>query len=212
MLLRMLIFLLPTLTWSSHHHKHKGYHHGKLTDYYGEYYYDSYGKPKYVYCYDPRFYVEDYCRPRPHYYHLSDYPYGISLNPAYYSLLYDKYWDGRGKVNVGKGRFYQRGRDVYIECDFPSVHRLVSNIVWYRKLFHEHPRYDRDFDRRRYIVQSVDDYTSRLIIRDYNSLDDGLYRCLATRVNGDTYLSKGKETVFMEVDVYKKSTARYPWR
>ena len=42
-------------------------------------------------------------------------------------------YDGRGNVNVGRGRFYQRGADLLVECEFPRRESLSTDIVWYRK-------------------------------------------------------------------------------
>ena len=44
-------------------------------------------------------------------------------------------YDGRGNVNVGRGRFYQRGDDLLVECEFPRRDSLATDIVWYRKTY-----------------------------------------------------------------------------
>ena len=44
-------------------------------------------------------------------------------------------YDGRGNVNVGRGRFYQRGADLLVECEFPRRDTLSTDIVWYRKTY-----------------------------------------------------------------------------
>ena len=117
---------------------------------------------------------------------------------------------------MGNGRFfYLNDRTVEIECNFPSNNRLISNIVWVRKAFHSrdyYPRvreftnYNYDFgsgDRRRYEVKSLGPNTSTLIIRDYQShLDDGIYRCFATRRNP---YGSGTETVYIETEVQNQS-------
>ena len=44
-------------------------------------------------------------------------------------------YDGRGNVNVGRGRFYQRGDDLLVECEFHRRDTLATDIVWYRKTY-----------------------------------------------------------------------------
>ena len=115
---------------------------------------------------------------------------------------------------MGNGRFFSRDYDrtVEIECNFPSNNRLISNIIWVRKAFHSHDYYPRvrefsnynfDFDsgnqRRRYEVKNLGPNSSILIIRDYQShLDDGIYRCFATRSNP---YGSGTETVYIQTEV-----------
>ena len=55
------------------------------------------------------------------------------------------HYDGRSNINVGRGRFYRRGRDVFIECVFPEKSHsssYISNIVWHRKKPGLNHRYD----------------------------------------------------------------------
>ena len=159
----------------------------------------------YTYCYDARYTPSENCRPR-------SYNDLITSAERPHSASYGLF-DGRGNVNVGKGRFYRRGRDLVVECEFPRQDRLVSSVVWYRKAAVQSSEYGGgsssfDYpDRRRLRVDNIGRHGSRLVLRDYDALsDDGVYRCFTTRSRDhgltDSYGHAAKETVFMEIDVY----------
>ena len=94
----------------------------------------------YTYCYDPRYLTSDDCRP------LTDSRRYYDDN--YYYPVNDYYrYDGRGNINVGRGRFYKRGPDMVVECEFPRRDRIVSNVVWFRKTFLANNR--REIKKRR---------------------------------------------------------------
>lgn len=182
---------------------HAYYHHGKQTDYYGEYYRDRYTSTHvYTYCYDSRYHTKNLCRPGGG----GHAPPGNALvfsQPSYASPLYSHY-DGRNNINVGKGRYYRRGRDLVIECEFPRYDRLISNVVWYRKAYKGYYHGKDTLDRHRIRVDNIGRHGSRLVIYDYRSRDDdGIYRCFATRHKYGPY-SPAKETVYMEIEVLSK--------
>ena len=82
----------------------------------------------YTYCFDPRFSIGNRCRApvfEPHYGHV--------LKAADDEVKHK--YDGRGNVNVGRGRYYQRGKELFVECEFPRKDVLASDIVWYRKTY-----------------------------------------------------------------------------
>lgn len=183
------------------------YHHGKQTDYYGEYYRDRFSSTYvYTYCYDDRYHIKNRCRP-------SYAGPGTVFNPppgGYTKSIsnYYAHYDGRNNINVGKGRYYRRGRDLVVECEFPRYDRLISNVVWYRKAYKGY-YYDPDtrtLDPHRIRVDNIGHHGSRLVIYDYRSKDDdGVYRCFATRQKYGAYSSSpAKETVYMEIEVFSK--------
>ncbi|XP_059089635.1 uncharacterized protein LOC131885577 [Tigriopus californicus] len=198
------------------------YHHGKDSDFYGEYYLDRYDQKVYTYCYEKGFLLRHHCRPPPTHYKYSTYQteehqtsyYATShflVSPSY-SHQYHHY-DGRGNINVGKGQYYLQGRDLVVECDFPSSSRHLSNVIWYRKSHGNHG-YAKDHDyhrqnRYRYYVENWGENGSRLIIRDYRPVeDDGVYRCFATRYRPGRYIGgRDKDTIYMEIDVYPRKWA-----
>lgn len=215
------------------------YHHNKQTDFYGEFYYSgTSGKKIYTYCYDWRFHATHDCKPdkRHNYDHdwhwhqnqVTEKPYYRPDQGGYQDHHYhhhdhyfhhsdsghdDKYhyFDGRRNIRVGNGRFYLRGRNLEVECEFPANNRLVSNIVWYRRSGRNRRHHSGNgLSRDRVEVRSLGRNGSLLIIRDYRSYeDDGVYRCFATRERKNPHYNyeykEGKETIYVETEVYPRT-------
>ena len=193
------------------------YHHGKFSDFYGEYFLPS---PEgvgrvYTYCFDRRFSPRENCRPSTDPFH---YDIGSARSGQPKSFRRDESaYDGRGgNINVGKGRFYRRvgSRDMVIECSFPRDTLLTSDVVWYRRSFRKDRNYQDDFryhqlNRYRYVIETdaLRVPGSRLVVRDYRPQeDDGVYRCFANRRSSGKYYGSSPhdfstETVYMEIDV-----------
>ena len=201
-----IIFLVAVTSSNSSSSRRERYHSQRLySDEYGKFFRDNFGLRIYIHCYDSYYREVHHCRPKSERRRIYDSDRRRRIDFERIPDYRYHHLDGRGNVNVGKGRYLKKGRDVYIECDFPSYDRLLSNIVWYRKTRWSKSGYQRcNHGENRFLIESLGDNRSRLIIFDYDPyIDDGIYRCFATRLIRDTY-GRGKESVYVEVDVFPR--------
>jgi len=200
-------------------------------DSYGTYYLDR-GYKVYTRCYQRDSLTRDQCRRKDYrrgtdYYRDRDYRYDrpqpslttSNTDKASRDQTYDRdgdyYNNLRGKVNVGRGSFRViNGRDAELICEFPRGQHLISNIVWEKvdnrdSYSYSRTRSLRDYLGRRMEVETVGDYGSVLIIRDWEERDTGIYRCLATRSYSSGYRYSSsygrKETIYMETNFDPRS-------
>jgi len=170
-------------------------------DSYGRYFYDRYGNREYTSCFDYSARTVDACRLRTY----SNDPYDRSYSS--YDNNYrtiDRYAesDDQDGIYLGKGEFQVYGRDVEMVCEFPYSTNIVSAITW-QKLQQDYgysavKRWNEVYDyNNRMQVTSDDVNKSKLLIRDWDQRDEGVYRCVGSRA-GSNY--RYKESVYMEVE------------
>ncbi|XP_040572553.1 uncharacterized protein [Lepeophtheirus salmonis] len=105
-------------------------------------------------------------------------------------------FDGRGNVNVGRGIYEARGKDVEINCDFPRE-KEVRRIVWCKVPSYDRSSWKDESNRGRLRVKRLGRSSTKLIIRNFKQeQDSGTYRCFGLR-NRD----QGLEPIYMETDV-----------
>jgi len=194
MLMTVSMVLLSTLTTVyTHAYDRK--------DMYGVYSLDRSGSKVYSQCYERDALPRDQCRDyRARHNYIDRQDYGGTFNS------YDRN-DIRDKLCVGKG-YYRivNGVDAELICEFPRGSHFTSNIVWEKhgaRNYQSRSNSLRDSLGRRMEVESIGNFGSALIIRDWTQRDTGTYFCVATRSSSSNRYNpsyRDMENIYIEVD------------